>query len=131
MTVRDCDDLNKYGVVNDAMYASYIEKAREEMFASFGLCISSIARTGRAIARTSYTLCCDKFVVMVRIAQIKGVRTVMESFIETLPERKIVLEATVTGVCLDKDYRPTRVYPEMSEMLEFFSDPRNDPGKLQ
>ncbi|TVU28938.1 hypothetical protein EJB05_20476, partial [Eragrostis curvula] len=64
---------------------------------------------------------------MMRIAQIKGVRMLIEYFIETLPERKLVLEATATAVCLDKDYRPTRVYPEM---LPFFSDPRNDPGKL-
>ncbi|TVU28937.1 hypothetical protein EJB05_20475 [Eragrostis curvula] len=50
MMVRDCDDVNQYGVVNDTMYACYIEKAREEMFASFGCCMSSIARTGRAMA---------------------------------------------------------------------------------
>jgi acyl-CoA thioesterase FadM len=35
---------------------------------------------------------------------------------------QLVLEATATAVCLNKDYRPIRVFPEMSSKLQkFFS----------
>jgi len=36
--------------------------------------------------------------------------------------RQLVLEATATVVCLNKDYRPTRVFPEVaSKLRRFFS----------
>ena len=35
---------------------------------------------------------------------------------------QLVLEATATVVCLNKDYRPTRVFPEVaSKLRRFFS----------
>jgi hypothetical protein len=93
-----------------------------------------------------------KFVVMVRFVQIKGVRMLMEHLIATLPDRKVrrssplqpvathvdvspelmsmiiciwqlVLEAMATVVCLNQDYRPTRMFPEMANLLHFFSHP--------
>ncbi|GJM86363.1 hypothetical protein PR202_ga02216 [Eleusine coracana subsp. coracana] len=95
MTVRDYE-LDQYGVVNDAMYASYIEKAREEMFESFGVRMGYIARTGRAMAVAEFNFKYlaplkrgAKFVVMTRVAQIKGVRMLLEYFVETSPERKL------------------------------------------
>ncbi|TVU28959.1 hypothetical protein EJB05_20498, partial [Eragrostis curvula] len=76
---------------------------REEMFASFGCCMSSIARTGRAMAVYEFDFKYfaplkrgDKFVVMMRIAQIKGVRMLIEYFIETLPERKVSIHVRGT-----------------------------------
>ncbi|CAN6245433.1 unnamed protein product [Urochloa humidicola] len=128
MTVRDCE-LDKYGVVNNAVYAGYIETARQEMIASLGVCTASIARTGRAMALSSelnvkYLAPLKrgaKFVVMVRVVGIKGVRMLMEHLIATLPERKLVLEAMATVVCLNEDYRPTRMFPEMENLLRFFA----------
>ncbi|KAL6911675.1 hypothetical protein ACP4OV_000480 [Aristida adscensionis] len=127
MMVDDCD-LDQFGVVNNAVYAAYIDKAREAMLSSFGISRDSIAGTGRAMAVSDLNLRYfaplkrgAKFVVMVRPVRIKGVRILAEHFIETLPERKLVLEATATAVFLDQDYRPTRVFPEMSKLLHFFS----------
>ncbi|KAG2660341.1 hypothetical protein PVAP13_1KG429900 [Panicum virgatum] len=128
MTVRDCE-LDHYGVVNNAVYAAYIEKAREELACSLGISRCSIASTGNAMALSDLKLNYfaplkrgARFVVMVRVVQIKGARMVVEHFIETLPERKLVLEATATVVCLNKDYRPTRVFPEVaSKLRRFFS----------
>ncbi|OEL17738.1 Acyl-acyl carrier protein thioesterase ATL3, chloroplastic [Dichanthelium oligosanthes] len=124
MTVRDCE-LDQFEVVNNAVYADYIEKAREEVASRLGIGRCSIASTGRAMALSELNLHYlaplkrgARFVVMVRVVQIKGARMVVEHFVETLPERKLVLEATATVVCLNKDYRPTRVFPEL---LHFFS----------
>ncbi|CAD6250018.1 unnamed protein product [Miscanthus lutarioriparius] len=131
MTVRDCD-LDMYGVVNNAVYASYIETARQEMAASLGVCTSSIVRTGRAMALSELNVKYfaplkrgAMFVVMVRVVQIKGVRMLVEHLIATLPDRKLVLEAMATVVCLNEDYRPTRMFPEMANLLHFFSHPSN------
>ncbi|EES05777.1 acyl-acyl carrier protein thioesterase ATL4, chloroplastic [Sorghum bicolor] len=131
MTVRDCD-LDVYGVVNNAVYAGYIETARQEMAARLGVCTGSIVRTGRAMALSELNVKYfaplkrgAKFVVMVRVVQIKGVRMFMEHLIATLPDRKLVLEAMATVVCLNQDYRPTRMFPEMANLLHFFSHPSN------
>jgi acyl-CoA thioesterase FadM len=56
----------------------------------------------------------DRFVVKVKPVQIKGVRMIVEHKIEALPDRKLVLEGRATVVCLNKDFRPTRVFPELS-----------------
>uniref|UniRef100_A0ACD5TTZ6 Uncharacterized protein n=1 Tax=Avena sativa TaxID=4498 RepID=A0ACD5TTZ6_AVESA len=128
MTVQDCD-LDKYGVVNNAIYASYIEKAREELLVGLGISTGWVLSTGNAMALSELNLKYftplrrgQKFVVKVRLVRIKGVRIYAEHLIETLPDRKLVLDATATIVCLNMDYRPTRVFPEMSAKLQrFFS----------
>ncbi|CAL4886266.1 unnamed protein product [Urochloa decumbens] len=129
MAARDCD-LDKYGAISSAAYAVYMETARQEMLASLGICTGSIARAGRALAISELNVKYvaplkpgAKFVVMVRIVQIKGVRMLMEHLIATLPDRELVLEAMGTVVCLNKDYRPTRMFPEMANLLNFFCHP--------
>ncbi|KAJ1280288.1 hypothetical protein BS78_04G220100 [Paspalum vaginatum] len=115
MTVRDCD-LDQYGVVNSAAYADYIDKAREELASSLGMDRGSIARTGNAMALCELNFNyfsplkrSARFVVMVRVVQMKSGRMIVQRVVQTLPEHKLVLEATGTVICLNKDYRPTRV----------------------
>ncbi|KAI5004190.1 hypothetical protein ZWY2020_031433 [Hordeum vulgare] len=124
MTVHD-NDLDQYGVVNNAIYVAYIHNVREEMAASIGFGMASIAHTGNAMALLELNLKYfkpllrgAKFVVKVRLVQIKGARIFVDHFIETLPDHELVLEATATVICLNKDYRPTRVFPEMSSRLQ-------------
>ncbi|XP_008646023.3 acyl-acyl carrier protein thioesterase ATL4, chloroplastic isoform X2 [Zea mays] len=110
------------------LLGSYL--AREVFASRLGIGRDSIARTGNALALSEQKLNYytplkrgARFVVMVRVVQIKGARMVLEHFVETLPpERKLVLEATATVVFLDKDYRPTRVFPEVASKmrLHFF-----------
>ncbi|KAG2570868.1 acyl-acyl carrier protein thioesterase ATL3, chloroplastic-like isoform X1 [Panicum virgatum] len=134
MTVRD-SDLDKYGVVNNAIYASYIDKGREMLLAGLGFSTDSLASRGCALATSELNLKYfaplkdkDKFVVMMRPVEIKGVRIFAEYFIETLPNRNVVLKAVGSFVCLNKDYRPTRVFPELStKLLQFFA---SDDDKL-
>ncbi|CAN6268820.1 unnamed protein product [Urochloa humidicola] len=128
MKVRD-DELDEYGVVNNAIYASYLHSGRDVVLEQLGISVDYWTSTGNAMALSELNLkyfaplrSGDKFVVKVKPAQIKGVRMIVEHMIETLPDRKLVLEGRATVVCLNKDFRPTRVFPELSaRAMEVFS----------
>ncbi|XP_072151400.1 acyl-acyl carrier protein thioesterase TE3, chloroplastic-like [Setaria viridis] len=128
MEVRD-DELDEYGVVNNAIYASYLHSGRDVMLEQLGISVDYWTSTGNAMALSELNLkyfaplrSGDKFAVKVKPIQIKGVRIIVEHIIETLPHRKLVLEGRATAVCLNKDFRPTRVFPELSaSLMEVFS----------
>ncbi|RLM75612.1 uncharacterized protein C2845_PM15G17020 [Panicum miliaceum] len=128
MEVRD-DEVDEYGVVNNAIYASYLHSGRDVMLEQLGISAGYWTSTGNAMALSELNLkyfaplrSGDMFVVKVKPVLIKGVRIIVEHMIETLPDRKLVLEGRATAVCLNKDFRPTRVFPELSASLtEAFS----------
>ncbi|XP_004978173.1 acyl-acyl carrier protein thioesterase ATL4, chloroplastic [Setaria italica] len=128
MKVRD-DELDEYGVVNNAIYASYLHSGRDVVLEQLGISVDYWTSTGNAMALSELNLkyfaplrSGDRFVVKVKPVQIKGVRMIVEHMIETLPDRKLVLEGRATVVCLNKDFRPTRVFPELSaRAMEVFS----------
>ncbi|KAK3144043.1 hypothetical protein QOZ80_4AG0308070 [Eleusine coracana subsp. coracana] len=120
MMVRD-DDLDEYGVVNNAIYASYIERGRDLLLEKLGIKVSYVAATGKAMALSELNLkyfkplkSGDRFIVKVKPVKITGVRLIVHHIIETLPDRKLVLDAKATAVFLNEDYCPTRVFPELS-----------------
>ncbi|KAF0894061.1 hypothetical protein E2562_033950 [Oryza meyeriana var. granulata] len=126
MTVRD-DELDEYGVVNNAIYASYIHNGRDIFLENVGVGVDYWTSTGNALALSELNLKFytplrkgDRFVVRMKVVQIKGVRIIVDHFIETLPDRKLVVDARATAVCLDNKYRPTRVFPELSSKLHQF-----------
>ncbi|KAF8702392.1 hypothetical protein HU200_032767 [Digitaria exilis] len=128
MNVRD-DELDEYGVVNNAIYASYLHSGRDVVLEKLGISVDYWTSTGNAMALSELNLkyfaplrSGDRFVVKVKPVQIKGVRMIVEHKIETLPDRKLVLEGRATVVCLNKDFRPTRVFPELSaRAMEVFA----------
>ena len=113
--VRDYEcDLQ--GIVNNANYQHYLEHARHEFLVSKGISFADLHRDGIDLIVTRVEIdykfplkSRDHFIVTVDIRRQGNVRLVFEQEIFSIPERKLVVSAIITGAAT-KNGRP--VSPE-------------------
>lgn len=113
LNVRDYE-VDLQGIVNNAVYQHYLEHARHEFLISRNIDFSAMHKQGNDLIVTrieidyKYPLKSrDKFKVTLRVKKEGPLKVIFEQTIVRLPDRKMIVEARVTGVCL-KDGRPVR-----------------------
>ncbi len=111
--VRDYE-IDLQGIVNNSNYQHYLEHARHEFLFGRNIDFAKLheAATDLVVTRIemdfkSSLKSRDSFVVTVKAVKEGNLKMVFEQSILRLPDRKIVVIAKVTGVCL-KNGKPVK-----------------------
>ncbi|XP_057787265.1 acyl-acyl carrier protein thioesterase TE3, chloroplastic-like [Salvia miltiorrhiza] len=106
-------ELDQFGVVNNAVYANYCEIGLYQISYMLDLINDGIVV---AVKEASYKYIAplrkkEKFLVKARVYDYSATRMYFEFFFLKLPNQEPILESKVTGVVLDKSFRPARIPP--------------------
>ena len=118
-------DTDAGGVVYYGRYLNYLEEARTEFLEEHGLSVKMFHEQGvlyavrrcsveyRSPARYGDTLVCR--------AKLKKITAAQMLFEQTIHDKKLnrlIVEAEVTLVCLNKEFKPTGIPEELKNKLE-------------
>lgn len=117
-------DTDAGGIVYYGNYLKYLEEARTEFLENKGLSVAIFRNRGmiyavrkcliiyRSPARYGETLICDA-----RLEHITAAQLVFEQLIHEKQTRRLVVEAQVTLVCLNQDFKPIPIPDDFKARL--------------
>lgn len=116
-------DTDCGGVVYYANYLKYIEEARTEFFAGRGLDLCTLAGKGTlfVVARQEVDykypgFYGDELTIETTVTQVTGARIIFDHTI-TNRDKRLLVKALTTLVCVDKNLKPQAVPEEMKGKL--------------
>ncbi|MBL4823929.1 MAG: acyl-CoA thioesterase [SAR324 cluster bacterium] len=121
MEVRDYE-LDRFGVINNAVYQNYLEHTRHKFLEANGVKMVDLLERGFSpvitkaeIEYRSSLQSKDDFVVNLELASLSKVKFVFMQEIRRLPEDKLIINARITGTILNSSGRPC--FPEAFQDL--------------
>ena len=121
MTVRDYE-LDRFGVINNAVYQNYLEHTRYMFLESNGVRMINLAERGFSpvitkaeIEYRSSLQSRTDFVVNLELASLTKVKFVFMQEVRSLPEDELIISARITGTILNSSVRPC--FPESFQGL--------------
>ncbi len=117
-------DTDAGGIVYYGNYLKYLEEARTEFLEERGLSVKSFHDRGflyavrkctiiyRSPARYGETLVCSA-----KIKEMTAAQLVFQQRIHEKISGRLVVEAEVTLVCLNKDFKPTQIPEDLKAQL--------------
>ena len=111
--VRDYE-LDLQGIVNNSVYQNYLEHARHEYLITKNIDFAKLHDEGKDLIVSKVEInyksplkSRDRFIVTLKLYKEGYLRLVFEQSIYRLPDKKLVVTAKITGVCLFKG-RPVK-----------------------
>jgi len=112
LSVRDYE-LDSFGVVNNAVYQNYLEHTRHKFLESHGLELTAYFELGLSpvitkaeIEYRSSLKSKDDFIVSLQLVVLTKVKFIFLQEIRSIPSKKLILSAKITGTILNSSGRP-------------------------
>ncbi len=118
-------DTDAGGIVYYANYLKYLEESRTEFLEQHGLsvrlfqergliyAVSQCSITYRSPARYGETITCDA-----NLRKCTAVKLIFSQRIHEKTTQRLIAEAEVTIVCLNKNFKPTALPDDLKQTLE-------------
>ena len=123
MTVRDYE-LDRFGVINNAVYQNYLEHTRHLFLETNGVSMQDLIElryspviTKVEIEYRSPLKSRHDFVVNLELASLSKLKYIFNQEIRSLPDNTLVISAKITGTVLNASGRPC--FPESFQALRY------------